>query len=82
MGVYEGGIYGDALASVILLIGWLPRVIAHLYVKETEKGEAWRYQGISSILLEGLKSKGTSPIEMEIKSEIVNGCGVSVDDAS
>ena len=57
--------------------------LSNVHVKETEKGEACRYQGIvSSILLEGLKSKGTSPMEMEIKSEIVNGCGLSVDDAS
>ena len=57
--------------------------LSNVHVKETEKGEACRYQGIvSSILLEGLKSKGTSPIEMEIESEIVSGCGVLVVDDS
>ena len=30
MGVYEGGSYEDAVVSLILLIGWLPRVITHL----------------------------------------------------
>ena len=56
--------------------------LGNLHIKETEKGEACKSQGISSILLEGLISKGTSPTGMEIEFEIVSGCRVSIDDDS